>query len=567
MPFDVLNTDMIDSSLDVIYGCRELKQYSELVSKLRRIWGRIHQSFTDCNDLGAFFSSGLKDVPILEFIQPIIRQLSQVDETLVFGWVVRRVLRENNSAVFKGFKAGWTNLNAIEVLTKISADWRLLQELEIVSLESKISAKLALFEAQGLRSLEVEDMGCKYVIEIQNEVCEGDLNRLVLGVAESSEAEHEPDEKGVKEASKFFAHYEAEIKQKFDLFAEMNEEEKLASVCDFLQILKTMVQDEPQVKIYMREDASKTSVFESISAGAAIRKGIMSYYYEYLNISEELQCNRKHRLKMNVDFFKVIIQYLINCRLIVFEFSTQTAAVTCDDAKLAGDTNTTVSLGFLLISTINTLKSALATVANLKEQKICTQILEVITSKIGQLQLYEYCFDSRMVNLALLSKYEWKINEIFAFFGRNELSTHYRMVNKFMEAKQFLQLVADLGIQALLPKFTRFNFTVLFLQNVQPEMNHVNFSGFMRLMVIIVSKIKERHSGRLFLDIVKELIHNFDKRKTIVPNLSLPKAMLELSVPAEDHQRSGRSLPRNTILENVIAPKRTMSISMNKKLM
>lgn len=560
MPVDLDNSEMIEAALDIVYRCSQFKQYSELFRGAQTQWDKLHKSFTECQDLNNVLNSELKIPQTMDFLAPFVRRISLVDETQVFRWLVRRALQQNSVAgVFKKFKIGSTNLNAIEILSKISSDWTMFQNLEIVSSDSKISQKLRLFDEQGLKSLENEDLGCKYVVEIQNEVNERDVFRLILGMPESAEASVEHDEASLTAATKFFSQYEAEVKQKFDLFSNMNEEERLASVCDFLQILKTLVQDEPQVKIYMHDDPSKTSIFEVFSAGSVIKERIMSYYYEHLRISCDLCCNSKHKLKMNEDFFRSIIQYLIKCRLIKFEYKTANKKENSTAPIAGGEANTTVSLGFLLISTINTLKSAVASLQSPKERSICMEILEMMGSKVGQLQLYGLCFDSRLMNLAILSKYESKLKEIFNHYTSNDQFKHYGVINTFMEIQQFYRLVDDIGIQALLPKFTHLNFMVLFLQNIQPEMSHLHNRDFLKLMELLIGKIKERHKGRLFTDILKELIHNFDNRKGPVleeiaaPKLSEVKGSVSLAKihnSSKTHRNRSLEIPKLALPDN-----------------
>lgn len=404
--------------------------------------------------------------------------------------------------------------------------------------------------------------------------------------------------------------YSPELKTKFDLFAR---KEGLVKVCDFMTLLRTITQDNPNLQLKIATqllkpgkkeisqstpEAEYTNMFENINATKHIIQYILKFYLEVLQLNGEdiqqqsgqvlvptnatgsklaviiatpllsMEAVRNDSIsnsvlsrliaQMNFDYtlFLHILDYLITEGAFLWVDSSSElkrhkalfsilrsqqpptdgpqkynnvfntakgignlldkgkpeietdlkgplaafSSIYSINSGLISDVQGDNSLNFKLLSTINDLRLTLDTTKSKLERAVCDQILQVVSSQLTRLKLFQTNFDSKSSNLAVLKEYEDTMQHIFWRFCLKG--------TELLNLDGFREVCRTLGLEKELPDFSDKQFTLFFLVHMGGQ-GQIEFDKFKSIMEALIRKVVERDPNTEFKEVVDKILQKY----------------------------------------------------------
>ena len=404
--------------------------------------------------------------------------------------------------------------------------------------------------------------------------------------------------------------YSPELKTKFDLFAK---KDGLVKVCDFMTLLRTITQDNPNLQLKIATqllkpgkkeisqstpEAEYTNMFENINATKHIVQYILKFYLEVLQLNGEdiqqqsgqivvpanavgsklavvigtpllsLEAVRNDSIsnsvltrliaQMNFDYtlFLHILDFLITEGAFLWLDSSSElkrhkalfsilssqqsppdgpqkynnvfntakgignlldkrkpdiesglkgplaafSSIYSINSGLISDVQGDNSLNFKLLSMINDLRLTLDTTKSKLERAVCNQILQVVSSQLTRLKLFQTNFDSKSSNLAVLKEYEDTMQQIFWRFCLKG--------TELLSLDGFREVCHTLGLEKELPDFSDKQFTLFFLVHMGGQ-GQIEFDKFKSIMEALIRKVVERDPNTEFKEVVDKILQKY----------------------------------------------------------
>lgn len=178
--------------------------------------------------------------------------------------------------------------------------------LGIFPQETYYTTAIQRLAAQELRQLQLKDKFFRYATMVQPTLSVNDFMRildsshqLIGKVVDTSYF----DELGPQFANllgesiqvdlqAFLVRLKPEFDAKFSLFSDNAKSDgKRMDLCDFMVLLKALIQDQPSSKIVCESDSDGESIFRSTKASKIIMQEVYKYMYGVLKVDHQLEFN------------------------------------------------------------------------------------------------------------------------------------------------------------------------------------------------------------------------------------------------------------------------------------
>lgn len=426
------------------------------------------------------------------------------------------------------------------LLKKLHDIWSEIVKVNFYPSEGPLTLAINLLVSRDLKELSKTNLFLNYVVEVQGLFTANDVFKLLEDLSTTQPrtiTDHESvalalinKEEMVPELEDFTAQYSSEMFSKFQLHSSgvsTGDRSKLLGICDFMTLLKVILQDREEIILTLGADTSKTNVFQSLSGVKQVTIAIYDFFFKEIKIDPELEMNSKHKLKMNYQIFLTIFNFLLRKKVIVWADTCQPPTEECQKAtqgqnplqaildlnlhhhiKRVIDSDSPLS--FKLMEAITEIRALYDDEMKSSEKQVAKEILKHLTYHLSRLKFYHKNFDSLKEHLVILDKQKRRIEKIFFLHTTNSFYAHYNMRNPNIDLDKYLGLLDTLGVPRLLQGFTKKNFIVLYMFEAS-RAGQVDFGGFVNILENLICKLLERYPDHTFESMLELLLKSNDK--------------------------------------------------------
>ncbi len=441
-----------------------------------------------------------------------------------------------------------------DFVQKIVDRIELLQHFKIIDAENATLVKFRLFLKMPNDKIMKKNYYLIYILEVQSVLTVNDVLRLIsefiLKANVFTGEAHKEDGslslfvgKNPKSAAieHFFEENGPELLEKFKRYTN-SEDNLLANVCDFMPILRVMLQDQSRLTLQLKEEAGAgISIFRSVKSQALIQQSIEEFFYAVLRVNPELEGNSKFDLRMNMYLFKKIVIYLLRKDIVVVtDLDPKSANVPSVDSHQAASSKSVdeqegytkfaendYSLAYKLMWIIQELRVTMENTFIQSEKELCLKLIESVTQNINNKSHLISILQDKHRSYSATLKQQLNYFELFSHFQSTTVEGHAS------DPEKFAHFCERLGLLRLAIGLSKKNFIIMARSALSPERIRLDLLSFSSLVEKVIIKTHQNRSIR------KENIN--ETISEILANLK--------SLKTEDPQRQARSMIRASTIE------------------
>lgn len=274
------------------------------------------------NRIKSFKSDLLKSSQEVSSILEMVNPYLLGNEELL---ITETIAVETESFNKQFFNRKWSINEILMFLMRLKKQLEGLVETNIISASNLTIKTLSKLDNGSLTDLVSDDLFVDYILNVQDSLYVEDVSRVVnllvknqgSGQKEGLDSILEGSDPKSRIMEEFFEQNLPEITTKFNQFQEESLS-PVAGVCDYLIILRILLQDQQLITLYLDDEyEKKTSIFKSFRAQNIVQKNLKAFFYEYLGINPAIPCNHEENLKLNLTLFKKSLIFLMRKNVIV----------------------------------------------------------------------------------------------------------------------------------------------------------------------------------------------------------------------------------------------------------
>ena len=439
-----------------------------------------------------------------------------------------------------------------DFVQKIVDRIELLQHFKIIDSENATLEKFKLFLKMPNDKIMKKNYYLIYILEVQSVLTVNDVLRLIsefiLKANVFTGEAHKEDGslalfvgKNPKSASieHFFEENGPELLEKFKRYAS-SEDNLLANVCDFLPILRVILQDQNRLTLHLKDEAeSGISIFRSVKSQTLVHHTIEEFFYKVLRVNPELEGNNKFDLRMNLYLFKKIVIYLVRKEVVtVVDQDPKGVDVLSADSlqsipsKPSSDEHeeftkfaeNDYSLPYKLMWIVQELRVTMENTFIQSEKDLCHNIIESISQNINsKSHLISILHDTQRSYSATI-KQELNYFELYSYF-------QYMNTEGYLsDTEKFANFCEKLGLLKLANNLSKKNFVIMARNGLSPERIKLDMLSFGSLVEKAIIKTHQNRFVRKedIRETIAEISANFKSLKN-EETPRQPRSMIRVS--------------------------------------
>jgi hypothetical protein len=423
-----------------------------------------------------------------------------------------------------------------DFVQKIVDRIELLQRFKIIDAENATLVKFKLFLKMPNDKIMKKNYYLIYILEVQSVLTVKDVLRLIsefiLKANVFTGEAHKEDSslalfvgKNPKSAAMehLFEENGPELLEKFKRYTN-SEDNLLANVCDFLPVLRVILQDQHRLTLHLKCEAeSGVSIFRSVRSQAIIQQAIEEFFYGVLRVNPELEGNSKFDLRMNIYLFKKIVIYLLRKEVItVVDHDPKATDLPSADSLQSKSSKALderevftkfaendYSLPYKLMWIVQELRVTMENTFLQSEKELCLKIMESITQNINNKSHLISIMQDRNHSDSGMIKQELNFFDLFTHFQSTNVEGYVS------EPDKFAHFCDKLGLLKLANNLSKKHFVIMARNAINPERNKLDLLSFTNLVEKVIIKTHQNRSVRKenIKETISEISANFKSLK------------------------------------------------------
>lgn len=406
-----------------------------------------------------------------------------------------------------------------------------LQQHQILSHDNETLQKFKQFVDTPIEQIMFKNYFFVYILEIQSVLTANDVLRLIsdfilnrnvitgnkqednplMAVLTGKNPKSEPIER-------FFEEYGPELLAKFNRYS-VAPDCSIAHTCDFLPILRVIMQDQKRFALYLPSEApANLSIFRSVQASQIIQTKIEEFYYDILRIDPQIEGNGRFDLRMNIYIFKKILVYLLRADVLMLkdaDFQPSSVSMPPSDARqtdinnpgeqmiLSRFSENDYSLSYKLMWMVQQLRVSMENTLLSIEKDICFGVIQTITNHIRTLASFNLGFGNRNNEEMQLIQSCLNLSDMFMYYQQQSSDGSTSLT----EAEKFGVFAEKLGLIKLAPNLSRNQFVVVCKKTLTNKKVKLDFGMFNEalLKVLLITHQNRTHVNNGLEDTILEV--------------------------------------------------------------